>query len=102
MEDAIEICSGCGKLPRSIDTSGGLFVCIRCGNKTTIHVSASDYEKIVTELDARFHTFIQRQKIASAMEEPILRGKQKKARAKAAKPRRKAVKKGKKKPQKRR
>jgi DNA-directed RNA polymerase subunit RPC12/RpoP len=66
MENAIEICSGCGKMPRSIDTSGGQFVCIRCGNRTTMQVTTEDYEKVVSELDARFHSHVQRQKLASA------------------------------------
>jgi hypothetical protein len=72
MENAIEICSGCGKMPRSIDTTGGQFVCIRCGNRSTIQVTTDDYEKVVTELDAKFHAHMQKQNLASARSEPIV------------------------------
>jgi len=54
--DMIEICSKCGKMPRGIDlTAAGLFRCTRCGNTDLRTVTNSDYEKIVTGLDQRYH-----------------------------------------------
>jgi len=73
MDDAIEICSGCGKMPRSIDTVDGRFVCTRCGNDRTIQVKADDYEKVATELDSKFHADVLKQKLASARSEPIMK-----------------------------
>ena len=32
MEDTIEVCSKCGKMPRAIDLVDGFFRCTRCGN----------------------------------------------------------------------
>jgi len=72
MDDAIEICSGCGKLPRSLDRLTGSFVCTRCGNNTTIEVSSENYEKVVSDLDANFHSRLLKQKLAVASSEPIL------------------------------
>jgi hypothetical protein len=72
MDDAIEICSGCGKLPRSLDRLTGSFVCTRCGNNTTIEVSSDNYEKIVSDLDSNFHSRLLKKKLAAASSEPIL------------------------------
>jgi predicted RNA-binding Zn-ribbon protein involved in translation (DUF1610 family) len=72
MENAIEVCSGCGKLPRSVDTLSGHFVCTRCGNRTTIQVTATEYEKVVSGLDASFHARMLTQKLASVKSEPIV------------------------------
>lgn len=85
MDDTIEICSGCGKMPRSIDTSSGYFLCTRCGNRATTHVTAQDYEKVVTELDQRFHTALLSQRHEAAKQEPIKLEKKKTAKAKTAK-----------------
>ena len=71
MEDTIEICSGCGKMPRAIDLAEGYFMCSRCGSTTTMHVSADDYEKVVTELDQRFHMNSQKQRIEAAASHPV-------------------------------
>ncbi len=73
MEDAIEICSGCGKMPRSIDLVVGRFICTRCGNDHTIQVKADDYEKVATELDSKFHAEAMKQKLASVTSEPIVK-----------------------------
>lgn len=72
MDDAIEICSGCGKLPRSIDMAQGHFSCSRCGNTNTIHVTSLDFEKVSEDLDARFHSRMLKQKFAAASSEPIV------------------------------
>jgi hypothetical protein len=54
--DMIEVCSKCGKMPRGIDlTAGGLFRCTRCGNTSLTPVTNDDYEKVVTDLDQKFH-----------------------------------------------
>ncbi len=71
MEDTIEVCSGCGKMPRPIDQAAGSFVCSRCGNHTTIHVTADNYEKVVSGLDQKFHETILKQKAAAVPREPF-------------------------------
>jgi hypothetical protein len=73
MDDTIEICSGCGKMPRAIDHTSGAFACTRCGNRLTMHVSAEQYEKVVTELDQRFHMGIQKSRIEAAASSPVER-----------------------------
>ena len=73
MDDAIEICSGCGKMPRSIDTIDGRFVCSRCGNISTIQVKSDDYEKVASELDSKFHANVLKTKLASVASEPIVK-----------------------------
>lgn len=88
MEDTIEICSGCGKMPRAIDNLSGSFTCSRCGNRATMFVTADDYEKVVTELDAKFHHIVQRKRIESAASSPVemKAGKAKKTAKKKATP----------------
>jgi phage/plasmid primase-like uncharacterized protein len=71
MDDTIEVCSGCGKMPRPIDQGAGTFVCSRCGNHTTMHVTADNYEKVVSELDRKFHEMILKKKAESVSHEPI-------------------------------
>ncbi len=90
MEDTIEICSGCGKMPRALERAEGHFVCSRCGNAATQHVSAEEYEKVAVELDSRFHMATQKSRIEAAASAPVetRRPKKKaarKARAKAGK-----------------
>ncbi len=85
MDDTIEICSGCGKMPRSIDNLNGYFLCTRCGNRATSHVTGDDYEKTVTELDRKFHEAMLKQRHEAAKKEPIKFSKPRKAPAKAAK-----------------
>lgn len=101
MEDTIEICSGCGKMPRPIDSIGGSFVCSRCGNRSTMFVTGTDYERIVIELDEKFHQALQNKKIQEASKVPI-KFKTPKTKKKPSKPKKTAkVKKGtKKKPKK--
>ncbi len=90
MDDTIEICSGCGKMPRAIDLTAGQFMCSRCGNRTTMHVSADNYEKVVTELDRRFHMSTQKARIEAAASAPVEMGRgAKKPAAKAKRPARK-------------
>jgi len=86
MDDTIEICSGCGKMPRSIDSTSGFFLCTRCGNRATTHVTADDYEKTVLDLDHKFHEALLRQRHEAVKKEPIKFAKPKKgAKAKAVK-----------------
>jgi len=83
MDDSIEVCSGCGKMPRSFERETGAFVCSRCGNRTTIQVSADNYEKVVSELDHKFHEGILKMKAESVPHEPIV--------AEAPRPKKKAA-----------
>ncbi len=86
MEDTIEICSGCGKMPRAIDKTSGEFTCSRCGNRATINVTANDYEKTATDLDAKFQQIIQKNRIEAALSAPVeLKPKPKKSVAKKSK-----------------
>ncbi len=88
MEDTIEICSGCGKMPRAIDQAGGSFTCSRCGSRSTTQVHADDYEKVALELDQKFHRGIQKQRVEAAASSPVeTRPKPKAATAKKAKAR---------------
>ncbi|MBU0591765.1 hypothetical protein KKF81_06845 [Candidatus Micrarchaeota archaeon] len=65
MEDTIEICAGCGKMPRPLDRMNGYFLCSRCGCRATINVTADDYERVVTDLDSKFHN-----KVIKSVDEP--------------------------------
>ena len=58
MEDTIEVCSGCGKMPRPIDFLNEQFLCSRCGNSHTLLVTSDQYESIATRLDQKFHSNI--------------------------------------------
>jgi RNA polymerase primary sigma factor len=71
MEDTIQVCSGCGKMPRPIDRMEGYFICSRCGSRDTMHVKSDDYELVVTDLDAKFHQGVMKQKAVEASKEPI-------------------------------
>lgn len=93
MEDTIEICSGCGKMPRTIDRADGIFVCSRCGNRATVYVSGQDYEKTVTDLDRRFHEKIIKTRFDAAASEPVHAARPKAAPKKAKAPARKPAKK---------
>lgn len=72
MEDTIEICSGCGKIPRILDRSSGFFVCSRCNNRSTIYVKTEEYEKVATELDRLFHENLLKKKQDEVKSEPIV------------------------------
>jgi hypothetical protein len=87
MEDTIEICSGCGKMPRPIDKMQGYFICSRCGNRSTIMVNAEDYERTAMELDEKFHAKLMKFKAAEVkkVEPEIEFGNPGKARKKAKK-----------------
>jgi len=86
MEDTIEICTGCGKMPRAIDRMSGSFTCSRCGNKETMQVNADSYEKVASELDQKFHTNMLKEKVAAAADSPgYFPKKKKKTAAKKAK-----------------
>jgi hypothetical protein len=71
MDDVIDICSGCGKMPRVVDLLGGAYVCSRCGNRSIISVKTDDYEKVAQELDQKFHMATQKQRIAAAANHPV-------------------------------
>ena len=79
MEDMIEICAGCGKMPRPIDRLTGSFTCSRCGNHTTMQVHADSYEKTALELDKQFQDRLLKQKIEAAAKAPVHFPKQKKS-----------------------
>ncbi len=71
MDDTIEICAGCGKMPRVLDRAAGNFICSRCGGNTTIQVNSDNYEKIVLELDQNFHMNEQHEKIEAAADSVV-------------------------------
>ncbi len=85
MEDTIEICSGCGKMPRAIDHASGSFSCSRCGSRMTTRVHADDYERVAMELDQKFHQLIQKKRVEEAAGSPVEMRPSPKAKA-AAKP----------------
>lgn len=58
-------------MPRAIDLAEGYFMCSRCGSTVTMHVSADDYERVVTELDQRFHANSQKERIEAAASHPV-------------------------------
>jgi len=70
MEDSIDVCSKCGKMPRAIDMANGSFRCSRCGNNQIIPVKGDDYEKVVIELDRGFQEMNAARRIAEAKELP--------------------------------
>jgi recombinational DNA repair protein (RecF pathway) len=85
MEDTIEICAGCGKMPRTIDRMEGSFICSRCSGSLTINVKADEYEKTAQELDQKFHEKIQKQRIEAAASHPVDMSKPSKKAAKSPK-----------------
>jgi hypothetical protein len=93
MEDTIEICSGCGKLPRPIDFLNGQFLCSRCGSAKSQMVHTDHYEETATALDAKFHRGIIESRIALFKKEGIGNNGGRKSPRKASKPVRKAVRK---------
>lgn len=72
MEDTIEICAGCGKMPRPVDRTEGFFICSRCGNRSTVMVTAEDYERVAMDLDQKFHEKIMKYKADEAKKEPAM------------------------------
>ncbi len=56
VDDIIEVCSRCGKVPRSIDFDPGTgqFHCSRCGNAELRMVNSEDFEEIISALEDRF------------------------------------------------
>ena len=70
MDDSIEVCSRCGKMPRAIDLANGSFICSRCSNSQLIAVKGDDYEKIVTELDRNFKSTTAAKRLEEAKELP--------------------------------
>ncbi|MEW6722913.1 MAG: hypothetical protein AB1324_06650 [Candidatus Micrarchaeota archaeon] len=82
MEDTIEVCTGCGKMPRAMDRSSGAFQCSRCGNRATMSVNTENYEKVATELDAKFHSATQKKRVEDAATHPVdMKPSRKKAKA---------------------
>jgi len=71
MEDTIEVCTGCGKMPRQMDYTQGFFLCSRCGGRSTMYVNSDEYEKVVSELDARFHAGLMKAKVDSIVDVPL-------------------------------
>ena len=93
MEDTIEVCASCGKMPRPIDRMKGYFLCSRCGCRATIDVSSEDYERVVTELDQKFHEKAIKAKAVAAAKEPIAPPSRSPRKKKAKKPAKKKTKK---------
>ncbi|MGV8085679.1 MAG: hypothetical protein ACP5N9_05505 [Candidatus Bilamarchaeum sp.] len=73
MENSLEICNGCGKVPRSLDLSLGSFSCSRCGHNQTIQVNSDEYERVIFNLEQAFHQKIIKEKLEYAMSIPIRR-----------------------------
>lgn len=72
MEDTIEVCARCGKMPRMVEQEKGFFVCSRCGNKELISLKADEYERVVAELDRNYQEALSKQRIeVVAKEMPI-------------------------------
>jgi hypothetical protein len=94
MEDTIEICSKCGKMPRAIDQASGFFNCTRCGNNQLMSVKADDYETVATELDRDYQervALMRRETVEKEM--PIENPKKKSSRTKKSVSKKKTVKK---------
>jgi hypothetical protein len=53
-EDVIEVCGGCGKLPREGELQNGNFSCTRCGHAKLLQVTSAEFDLIVPELDRTF------------------------------------------------
>jgi DNA-directed RNA polymerase subunit RPC12/RpoP len=72
MEDTIEVCSKCGKMPRAIEQESGLFACSRCGNNELVSLKTDEYERVVTELDRNYQEHVSKKRIETvAKEMPI-------------------------------
>lgn len=71
MEDTLDICAGCGKMPRAMDRLQGSFVCSRCNGVSILSVKADEYERTAQELDQRFHSNAQKQRIEAAASHPV-------------------------------
>lgn len=72
MENCLEICNGCGKVPRSLDLSLGSFSCSRCGHDKTITVNSDEFERVTFNLDQSFHQSLMQKRLATAMSSPIV------------------------------
>ena len=70
MESSLEICNGCGKVPRCLDLSLGSFSCSRCGHKQTISVNSDEYERVIFNLERSFHEALIRKRLDSVMSSP--------------------------------
>lgn len=70
LENTLEICSGCGKMPRSIDYMLGIFSCSRCGHKETIHLTSDSYY-LTHELDRNFHELVLKKRLEEVSYEPL-------------------------------
>ncbi len=51
-----------------MEISSGLFKCMRCGNNSLLDVTTSDYERIVTGLDQRYHAELVKSRMADVRE----------------------------------
>ena len=71
MEDTIDVCSRCGKMPRSIDLINGFFSCSRCGNNQLIAVKGDAYERVVTELDRKYQENLSKTRLESVEKNPV-------------------------------
>ena len=79
MDESIEICSGCGKMPRMTDKMSGTFTCPRCGGTQTMLVTTEKYEETALQLDQRFHQGMMQKNIQEVSKQPIKMRSKKKA-----------------------
>jgi len=63
VDDVLEVCSKCGKMPRGIDLVNGSFRCSRCGNTSITALSNDDYERVVIELDKKYQAEISKKRL---------------------------------------
>ncbi|MBI5223125.1 hypothetical protein HY990_01755 [Candidatus Micrarchaeota archaeon] len=67
-EDTIEVCGGCGKLPRQSEHDYlGIFSCPRCGHNSKLILSSSIYHETVSGLEARFQEIQNRARLTSTI-----------------------------------
>ncbi len=85
MDDSIEICAGCGKMPRMTDKMSGTFTCPRCGGSQTMLVTTEKYEETALALDQKFHKGMMVKNIQEASKEPIKMNVKSKAKISSAK-----------------
>lgn len=69
MEDTIQVCSKCGKMPRVIEQELGFFICSRCGNKELVSLKTEEYERVVIELDRNYQDSVSKQRIETVTKE---------------------------------
>ncbi len=72
MEDTIEICGGCGKMPRDTELSCGNFSCTRCGYDKMMLVNSDEFDRIIAELDRRFTEEVFRKRVEDVLNTEVV------------------------------